>query len=147
MHLRQRVGAHGGSVVVDGGTQGAWLGGRGDVAVDVLGGEGARPGRLASQGPAQRLVVPGRHQPLGQPGELEGDHVPAAPQLPRAAQALEEADRMGRVEHYQPLNSLGGCMANSQASPPPQSCPTTAAEPASKATIRSATSWTSTLGW
>ena len=104
MHLRQRVGAHGGSVVVDGGTQGAWLGGRGDVAVDVLGGEGARPGRLATQGPTQRPEVPGRHQPLGQPGELEGEDVPAAPQLPGAAQAGEEADGMGRVEDHQPLH-------------------------------------------
>jgi hypothetical protein len=40
----------------------------------------------------------------------------------------------------------GCCMASSQASAPPQSCPATAAEPAPKATIRSATSWASTLG-
>jgi hypothetical protein len=42
--------------------------------------------------------------------------------------------------------SSGWCMASSQASPPPQSCPATAAESASKATIRSATSVASTLG-
>ena len=52
VHLRERVGPHGGPVVVDGGAQGAWLGGRGHVAVDVLVGEGARPGRLLAQGPA-----------------------------------------------------------------------------------------------
>jgi hypothetical protein len=34
----------------------------------------------------------------------EGEHVPAAPQLAGAAQALEEAD-LGRVEHDQPLDA------------------------------------------
>jgi hypothetical protein len=100
------LGAEGGPVVVDRGTHGTRLGGRGHVAVDVLGGEGARPGRLASQGPAQRPEVPGRDQPLGQPRGLEGEHVPAAPQLPGAAQAFEEADRMGRVQDHQSLDAL-----------------------------------------
>ena len=40
----------------------------------------------------------------------------------------------------------GWCMASSQASSPPQSCPATVAERAPKATIRLATSWASTLG-
>jgi hypothetical protein len=69
--------------------------------------KGARPGRLVSQGPAQRLEVPGRHEQFGQPGELEGEDVPAAPQLLGAAQALEEADGMGCVEDHQSLDALG----------------------------------------
>jgi hypothetical protein len=69
--------------------------------------KGARPVRLAAQGPAQGLEVPGRDQPFGQPRGLEGEDVPAAAQLSGAAQALEEADRMGRVEDHQPLDALG----------------------------------------
>jgi hypothetical protein len=105
--LGQRVGTEGGPVVVDGGAQGTGLGGGGHVAVDVLGGEGARPARLATQGPAQRPEVPGRQEPLGQPRGLEGEDVPAPAQLAGAAQALEEADGVGRVEHHQPLDALG----------------------------------------
>ena len=38
--------------------------------------------------------------------------MPAPAQLAGAAQALEEADRMGRVEEHQSLDALGCCMAS-----------------------------------
>jgi hypothetical protein len=114
-------------------------GGGGDVAVDVLGGEGARPGRLAAQGSAQGLEVPGRQEPLGQPGKLEGEHVPAAAQLAGVAQAREEADGMGRVEDHQSLDALG--VVHGQ-QPGQGAAPVVAGDrgrPAPRATIRSAT--------
>src|SRR5262249_10321097 len=73
-----------GPVVVDGPTKRPWLGGR--VAKDLE--VGVRDRRLANRRAPDRLTDPprpvGAEQRLGEPRQLEEEHVPAARQLPQA---------------------------------------------------------------
>jgi hypothetical protein len=53
---------------------------------------------------------------------------------------------MGRVEYHQSLDALGVLHGQQPGQRAAQSCPAMVAEPASKATIRSATFWASSRG-
>ena len=94
-------------------------------AVDVLGGEGARPGRWrrrsgAAPGspgprPAARAATEAGRRECTSCGAAGGGRRPFRKR------------RMGRVEDHQRSTRSGCRMASSQASSPPQSCPATAA--------------------
>ena len=110
--------AHRGPVVVDRGGGGARLGPGLAVAVEVGRGERPRSG-VVLEAVAKRPPVAGADGALGQPGQLEEEHVPGLGELPaRPAQGLEHPAGMGDVEDGQALDDLG--MGHRQRPRPPR---------------------------